>query len=152
MRLRAEPATAIVLQMFIAVINEGFDLLEHEKTRAQEDRFAKAREVEEPLLASLLHKINFYRKMKPQPVMSVAHIVPALAVNSSRQAVVEEYLQGKSDVSRALPISQSAFVLTLNHSSDIALRKRQCSRRVHCQHSKVKSVQLDKTQEVCENS
>lgn len=90
---------AIVLQMFIAVINEGFDLLEHEKLRAQEDRFAQAREIEEPLLASLLDKINIYKKMKPQPVMSVAHIVPSMAVNSSRQAIVEEYLQGKADVS-----------------------------------------------------
>lgn len=92
--------TVIVLQMFIAVINEGFEMFEDEKLKEQEARFAQGRQVKQPMLASIIRKINFYRKMKPKPIMSVAHIVPKAAVDSSRQAMLEEYLQGKAEVSR----------------------------------------------------
>lgn len=84
--------------MFIAVINEGFDLRTDEKLRQQEERFKNARKPKEPFLTKALNKLNFYRKLKPTPVTSVAHIVPSLAVNASRQAVVESYVSSKSEV------------------------------------------------------
>ena len=77
--------------MFIAVINEGFEIAEEEKQRAQVDAFVKRTEPEKPT-ASWVSRLNPYRFVKARPKVVSVDNLPANLVLPLGKATMRDFM------------------------------------------------------------
>ncbi|KAI0247528.1 Ion transport protein-domain-containing protein [Lactifluus subvellereus] len=83
-------ANFIVLQMFIAVINENFDVAEEAKRSQQASHYFQTQEPERAR-AAWIHKLNPYRWFKPSPKAIVVENLPLNLVLPMQKALVQDY-------------------------------------------------------------
>ncbi|KAF5368727.1 hypothetical protein D9757_010428 [Collybiopsis confluens] len=83
-------ANFIILQMFIAVINENFDVAEEQKRRKQASHYWSTHQVEAGK-ATWVRRLNPYRWVKPNPVKVKVENLPPNLVLPMQQALVQEY-------------------------------------------------------------
>lgn len=86
-------ANFILLQMFIAVINEGFAIAEEEKHKAQIRAFAKQNEPPEPSV-SWISRLNPYRLFKKRWHGATVDAVSANPIAPFGKATIHDYVAG----------------------------------------------------------
>ncbi|TFY58902.1 hypothetical protein EVJ58_g6125 [Rhodofomes roseus] len=100
-------ANFIVLQMFIAVINENFEIAENSKRSRQASHYwASHRPQETPM--PWLHRLNPYRWLKAQPKAIAVEQLPSELILPMQKTLVDAYpMQEK--VATDEPLTQSIF-------------------------------------------
>ncbi|TFK68921.1 hypothetical protein BDN72DRAFT_646515 [Pluteus cervinus] len=86
-------ANFIVLQMFIAVINENFDVAEEAKKGRQKEKYLEAQKTHHARYA-WMKKFNPYRWFKPNPVTVKVENLPSNLVLPVQKALVQAYDAG----------------------------------------------------------
>ncbi|KAF8465445.1 Ion transport protein-domain-containing protein, partial [Russula ochroleuca] len=84
-------ANFIVLQMFIAVINENFDIAEEAKRGQQANHYFQSTQGPEKTWAPWIHRLNPYRWLKPSPRAIVVENLPSNLVLPMQKALVQDY-------------------------------------------------------------
>ncbi|KAF6754799.1 high-affinity cell membrane calcium channel [Ephemerocybe angulata] len=90
-------ANFIVLQMFIAVINENFDVAEEAKKGKQASNYWSQQQANKGS-ASWIRKLNPYRWIKASPVTVKVENLPANLVLPMQKTLVQDYGVPKSEV------------------------------------------------------
>lgn len=94
-------ANFILLQMFIAVINEGFAIAEEEKHKAQVQALVKQTEPQAPTV-NWISRINPYRFIKARPgILTVDNLPTNPALPRDRGAIPNYMSTAPTDVGRA---------------------------------------------------
>jgi hypothetical protein len=96
--------------MFIAVINENFDIAEEAKRSQQASHYLQTTQGPDKTWAPWIHKLNPYRWFKPSPRAIVVENLPSNLVLPMQKALVQDY---------SLPMPERrptrvSFVLTLS--------------------------------------
>ncbi|GAW02071.1 calcium channel subunit cch1 [Lentinula edodes] len=86
-------ANFIVLQMFIAVINENFDVAEEQKRSQQATHYWSTHQVQAGK-ATWVRRLNPYRWFKANPVKVQVENLPSSLVLPMQQALVQDYTSG----------------------------------------------------------
>ncbi|KAE9397917.1 hypothetical protein BT96DRAFT_1020456 [Gymnopus androsaceus JB14] len=89
-------ANFIVMQMFIAVINENFDVAEEQKRSQQASNYWSTHQVQAGKV-TWVRRLNPYRWVKANPVKLKVENLPSNLVLPMQQALVQEYKSG-SDI------------------------------------------------------
>ena len=84
------PLVVIMLQLFIAVINENFDIAEEQKKKKQASYYWA---MQQPIKASplWLKRLNPYRWFKANPKAIAVESLPASLVLPMQKSMVEDY-------------------------------------------------------------
>ena len=106
----------IVLQMFIAVINENFDVAEESKRSRQASHYWASHRPQQ-VRAGWVRKLNPYRWFKAQP-KAIEVELPSNLVLPMQKALVQDYSLPKRD--KSFVVSPSHFP-PLSHDVDIVL-------------------------------
>lgn len=80
-----------MLQMFIAVINENFDIAEEAKRSHQANHYFQATQGPDKTWGPWIHKLNPYRWFKPSPRAIVVENLPSNLVLPMQKALVHDY-------------------------------------------------------------
>lgn len=80
----------IVLQMFIAVINENFDVAEESKKGKQASKYWAAHQAQKGS-ATWIRKLNPYRWVRANPVKVKVENLPANLVLPMQKSLVQDY-------------------------------------------------------------
>ena len=83
--------------MFIAVINENFNVAEESKRGHQADNYFQAQHLAEQARSSWLRRLNPYRWFKPSPKAIIVENLSNNLVLSMRKALVADYVIPMSD-------------------------------------------------------
>ncbi|KAF5341523.1 hypothetical protein D9758_012561 [Tetrapyrgos nigripes] len=83
-------ANFIILQMFVAVINENFEVAEEQKRSRQASRYWASHQIQTGR-ATWLRRLNPYRWVKPNPVKVKVENLPSNLVLSIQQDLVQDY-------------------------------------------------------------
>ncbi|KAK7445064.1 calcium channel protein [Stygiomarasmius scandens] len=83
-------ANFIILQMFVAVINENFQVAEEQKRTRQASHYWATHQIQSGR-ATWMRKLNPYRWVKPNPVKVKVENLPSNLVLSIQQDLVQEY-------------------------------------------------------------
>ncbi|THU96001.1 hypothetical protein K435DRAFT_778779 [Dendrothele bispora CBS 962.96] len=83
-------ANFIILQMFVAVINENFQVAEEQKRTQQASHYWATHQIQSGR-ATWMRRLNPYRWMKPNPVKVKVENLPSNLVLSIQQDLVQEY-------------------------------------------------------------
>lgn len=89
----------ILIQLFIAVINEGFAVAEDEKHKQQLERFVKRSQAKTEA-PSWMDKMNPYNYVKARPKALAPGTLPANLALPLRKAVVRDLANDGSEVVR----------------------------------------------------
>ncbi|KAL1701237.1 Ion transport protein-domain-containing protein [Schizophyllum commune] len=89
-------ANFIILQMFIAVINENFDVAEEAKLSKQASNYWASHQPERHQ-ASWFRRLNPYRWVRANPVKVKVENLPSNLVLPMQKALVQDYTVGTSD-------------------------------------------------------
>lgn len=81
------------MQMFIAVINENFDVAEEQKRSQQATHYWSTHQVQAGK-ATWMRRLNPYRWVKANPVKIKVENLPSNLVLPMQQALVQEYTAG----------------------------------------------------------
>ncbi|KAH9979222.1 Ion transport protein-domain-containing protein [Lactifluus volemus] len=87
---RRNPWGIIVLQMFIAVINENFSIAEEAKRSQQANYYFQTQEPDTNR-AAWIHKLNPYRWLKPSPRAIAVESLPSNLVLPMQKSLVQDY-------------------------------------------------------------
>ena len=79
--------------MFIAVINENFDVAEEQKRSKQASYYWSTHQVQAGR-ATWVRRLNPYRWVRPNPVKVKVENLPSNLVLPMQQALVQEYVSG----------------------------------------------------------
>ncbi len=77
--------------MFIAVINENFDIAEEAKRSQQANQYFQTTQGPNKTWAPWIHRLNPYRWFKPSPRTIVVENLPLNLVLPMQKAVVQDY-------------------------------------------------------------
>lgn len=77
--------------MFIAVINENFDIAEEAKRGQQANLYFQTTQGPEKTWAPWIHRLNPYRWFKPSPRAIVVENLPSNLVLPMQKALVQDY-------------------------------------------------------------
>lgn len=88
--LIAQRNAVIMLQMFIAVINENFNVAEESKRGRQADDYWAAHQPQK-VKATWVRKLNPYRWFSPSPKAIVVENLPSNLVLPMQKALVQDY-------------------------------------------------------------
>ncbi|KAJ3847312.1 Ion transport protein-domain-containing protein [Lentinula lateritia] len=102
-------ANFIVLQMFIAVINENFDVAEEQKRSQQATHYWSTHQVQAGK-ATWVRRLNPYRWFKANPVKVQVENLPSSLVLPMQQALVQDYTSGTD--SRPIDVSSIVDVVS----------------------------------------
>ena len=80
-----------MLQMFIAVINENFDIAEEAKRGQQANHYFQTTQGPDKTWAAWVHRLNPYRLFKPSPRAIVVENFPSNLVLPMQKALVQDY-------------------------------------------------------------
>lgn len=94
--------SVIVLQMFIAVINENFDVAEEAKKGKQASNYWEAQKAKGKI--SWMRKLNPYRWVKANPVTVKVENLPSNLILPMQKTLVQDYNLKRTD-SRAPSVS-----------------------------------------------
>lgn len=89
--------TVIMLQMFIAVINENFDVAEEAKRGKQASNYWANHHSTEDAGVAWVHKFNPYRLFKANPVKVKVENLPSNLVLPMQKALVQDYSLPKTE-------------------------------------------------------
>lgn len=101
--------SVIVLQMFIAVINENFDVAEEQKRSQQATHYWSTHQVQAGK-ATWVRRLNPYRWFKANPVKVQVENLPSSLVLPMQQALVQDYTSGTD--SRPIDVSSTVDVVS----------------------------------------
>jgi voltage-dependent calcium channel len=82
--------SVIILQMFVAVINENFEVAEEQKRTRQASHYWASHQIQAGR-ATWMRKLNPYRWVKPNPVKVKVENLPSNLVLSIQQDLVQDY-------------------------------------------------------------
>lgn len=97
----------IVLQMFIAVINENFDVAEEQKRSRQASHFWAAQRPQKAR-AAWVRRLNPYRWFEAKPKAIAVDQLPSNLVLPMQKSLVQDY---------AYPIRESISFVKVSHSA-----------------------------------
>lgn len=80
-----------MLQMFIAVINENFDIAEEAKRGQQVGNYFQTTQGPDKTWGAWIHRFNPYRWFKPSPRAIVVDNLPSNLVLPMQKALVQDY-------------------------------------------------------------
>ena len=86
----SNPRSVIVLQMFIAVINENFEIAENSKKSRQASRYWAAHRPQETRMP-WLRRLNPYRWIKAQPKAIAVEQLPSDLILPMQKTLVDSY-------------------------------------------------------------
>ncbi|KAL1742981.1 Ion transport protein-domain-containing protein [Schizophyllum fasciatum] len=107
-------ANFIILQMFIAVINENFDVAEEAKLSKQASNYWASHQPERHQ-ASWFRRLNPYRWVKANPVKVKVENLPSNLVLPMQKALVQDYTVGTSDTRSVMDRSVKGSVRGKKH-------------------------------------
>ncbi|KAF8962909.1 high-affinity cell membrane calcium channel [Flammula alnicola] len=112
-------ANFIVLQMFIAVINENFEVAEEQKKSKQASNFY-SQQKERHGTVTWLRRLNPYRWVKANPETAKVANLPSNLVLPMQKTLVQDYSISKSDSrtpSKKAPARKKRFIKPTHYSS-----------------------------------
>jgi voltage-dependent calcium channel len=102
----ADASVDIVLQMFIAVINENFDVAEEHKRSRQASHFWAAHRPEKAR-AAWVRRLNPYRWFEAKPKAIAVDQLPSNLVLPMQKSLVQDYTFSKKEASHSVRVRRS---------------------------------------------